>query len=118
VAEPRTIHSYAEFWLHYLREHSSRRTRLAHYAGTSLALGAAIVFAFTGDWVWLLAMPVLGYGCAWVGHGLIEHNTPATFTYPMWSLLSDLRMFFLAIAGRLEPHLCAANEDRAKAASF
>jgi hypothetical protein len=108
VAEQRVIHSYSEFWLHYLREHSSRRTRLAHYAGTSLALGAAIVFAVTGHWVWLLAMPILGYGCAWVGHGLIEHNTPATFTYPMWSLLSDLRMFFLAVTGRLGPHLRAA----------
>ena len=111
MAEPRTIHSYAEFWLHYLREHSSRRTRLAHYAGTSLALGAAMVFAFTGHWAWLLAMPVLGYGCAWVGHGLIERNWPATFTYPLWSLVSDVRMFCLAVAGRLEPHLRAANAD-------
>ena len=109
VAERRSIHSYAEFWPFYLREHSSARTRLAHYAGTSLALAAAILFAVTGQWAYLIAMPLFGYGCAWVGHGLIERNWPATFTYPLWSLASDIRMFFLAIAGRLEPHLRAAN---------
>ena len=110
VAERRPIHSYAEFWTYYLREHSSPRTRLAHYAGTSLALFAAILFAVTGHWTWLIAMPLFGYGCAWVGHGLIERNWPATFAYPWWSLVSDLRMFLLAVSGRLGPHLRAASK--------
>ena len=114
MAEAGTIHSYTEFWLHYLREHSSPHTRLAHYVGTSLALSAAILFAITGHWAWLIAMPIVGYGCAWVGHGLVERNWPATFTYPLWSLVSDMRMFFLAVAGRLEPHLRAANAHGGK----
>ena len=109
VAEASTIHNYSEFWLHYLREHSSPCTRLAHYVGTSLASGAGMLFAVTGHWAWLIAMPLLGYGCAWVGHGLIERNWPATFSNPLWSLVSDFRMFFLAVTGRLGPHLRAAN---------
>ena len=110
VAESPLIASYAEFWPHYLREHANRRTRLVHYAGTSLALGAATLFAITANGAWLLAMPVLAYGFAWVSHALIERNAPATFSYPLWSLVSDLRMFFLALAGRLGPHLSAANK--------
>ena len=104
----RTYKTFDEFWPYYLREHSGQRTRAIHYAGTALVIATAIALALTANWWWLLAMPLAGYGFAWFAHFFVEKNRPATFTYPWWSLRSDFRMFFLAVSGRLGPHLRAA----------
>ena len=104
----RIYRSFGEFWPYYLREHSRPRTRAIHYAGTALVIGFAIALLMTGNWRWAVAMPLAGYGFAWGSHMLVERNRPDTFTYPLWSLASDFRMFFLAVAGRLGPHLAAA----------
>ena len=49
---------------------------------------------------WLLGMPLIGYGFAWVGHFFFEKNKPATFKYPLWSLMGDWRMFFETVTGK------------------
>ena len=97
--------NYNEFWPRYLAEHSRPATRALHYLGTGLGLvllGAAVFF---GDWRLLPAALVVGYGFAWIGHAFVERNRPATFTHPWWSFLSDFRMFFLWLTGRLAAEL-------------
>ncbi|MEM9178664.1 MAG: DUF962 domain-containing protein [Pseudomonadota bacterium] len=97
--------TYTEFWPYYLQEHAKPQTRHFHYVGTALVIVIAGFALVTQRWLWLLAMPVAGYFFAWVSHAFVECNKPATFTHPFWSLISDFRMFFLWISGRLGPEL-------------
>lgn len=101
------ITTYADFWPFYLREHAKPETRALHYVGTAMTFGFAAVAIMLGGWWWAL-VPLAGYGMAWPAHFAVEKNRPATFTYPLWSLVSDYRMFFLWISGRLPAHLAAA----------
>ena len=102
------ITSYADFWPYYLWEHSSATNRLMHFAGTTTAFVLLGYIIATQSWAWLPLVLLAGYGPAWIGHFKIEHNRPATFKYPLWSLVSDFRMWGLMITGRLGPHLAHA----------
>ena len=93
--------SYREFWPIYLREHSRPATRGLHYLGTGLGLALLAAAAVTADWRLLPATLVAGYAFAWIGHALVERNRPATFSHPLWSFVSDFRMFGLWASGRL-----------------
>jgi hypothetical protein len=97
--------SYSEFWAFYLREHGKPETRALHYAGSIASIVALIWAIVTQNWWWLIAVAVLGYAPAWIGHFFIEKNKPATFEAPVWSLISDYRMTGLFLTGRLAAEL-------------
>ena len=103
--------TYAEFWPYYLREHSKPATRAWHYFGTALALGVLAYAVATQSWWLILAAVVSGYFFAWVSHGMIERNKPATFSYPLWSLYSDFRMFACFLTGRMGRELQKAGVE-------
>ena len=88
----RSISTFSEFWPYYLGEHRNPLCRILHFVGTATFIGIAVWVIGTRDpgdlWMVLLA-PIPAYGLAWTGHFLIEKNRPATFTYPLWSLLAD-----------------------------
>lgn len=95
------IKTYKEFYSFYLSEHKNKTSRQLHFIGTLLAF--VLIFLalfFQKSYLWFL-IPVMGYGFAWVGHYFFEKNKPATFKYPLWSLLSDFRLFFDILFGRL-----------------
>jgi hypothetical protein len=104
MTEPR-IQTFAEFWPYYLREHSNATCRRLHYGGTGATIALAVTALATGNPQLFWALPFVGYGPAWIGHFVFEKNRPATFRYPLWSLLSDFRMFGAAITGRIGDEL-------------
>lgn len=93
--------TFTEFYPYYLSEHQNRTCRLLHVIGSLLVLVelTLLLAGVWAGWAWL-ALPLTGYGFAWVGHFFFEHNRPATFTYPLWSLMGDWVMFFEVITGK------------------
>jgi len=99
------IQTFQQFWPYYLGEHRRSGTRILHLSGTTLAVCLGLTAVATGRWWFLLAGFLAGYAFAWVGHFFVEHNRPATFRHPLWSLAADFKMWALALTGRLPAEL-------------
>ncbi|WP_299943642.1 DUF962 domain-containing protein [uncultured Microbulbifer sp.] len=99
--ETETFKSFRDFYPFYLQEHRNLTCRRLHFVGTGLVITCVIVAAVTFNLLWLAATPIAGYGFAWAGHFFFEHNRPATFKYPLYSLLGDFVMFRDMLLGRI-----------------
>ncbi len=98
----RAFQNYEAFWAFYVGEHRLPLTRRLHFAGTSGAI-LCVAAAILSGYFWLLVfVPVIAYGLAWAGHFWVEKNTPATFRYPLRSLIADFLMYALMLAGRMD----------------
>lgn len=89
----------SQFYEHYLAEHARPVTRLIHCVGSLLFL---ICVGLSGFWwpAFFLGVGV-AYGLAWLSHFLIERNQPTTFKSPLLSFLSDFRMLYELVMGRI-----------------
>ncbi len=93
--------TFEEFYPFYLREHANSTCRRLHFAGSSIVLLLLATAMVTGELALLWLLPVVGYGFAWAGHFFFEHNRPATFKYPLFSLMGDWVMFRDMLTGRV-----------------
>jgi hypothetical protein len=94
------IKTFADFWPYYVRAHSKQITRLLHAIGSILALACIAAGIFVSPW-FFLAAPVIGYSFAWYSHFFVEHNKPATFGHPFFSLAADYVMLWKIVTGRM-----------------
>jgi hypothetical protein len=94
--------SFAQFYPFYLSEHANRTCRRLHFAGSLCVLALLAAALVSGRALWLLAMPVAGYGFAWIGHFAFEKNRPASFSHPLYSFMGDWVMFYQLLSGRLK----------------
>jgi hypothetical protein len=84
-----------------VQEHSRPATRLLHFIGTSLGPILLVWFIWRGTWYYFPLCFVVGYAFAWFAHFVVEKNKPATFKYPLWSFISDYKMMWFMLTGRM-----------------
>jgi hypothetical protein len=94
--------SFTTFYPFYLKEHSHPTSRRLHFFGSLGALWCLVQLAITGQAIWLVAGLVFGYAMAWIGHFFFEKNRPATFKYPIYSLMGDWVMFKDILIGKIK----------------
>ena len=92
--------SLKEFYPYYLSEHQNPTCRKLHFIGTGLLFFIVIISLLTEQYIYLISIPLVGYGFAWIGHFFFEKNKPATFQYPLFSLVSDFKLFFDLLRGK------------------
>ncbi|MCF6318037.1 MAG: DUF962 domain-containing protein [Proteobacteria bacterium] len=94
--------TFKEFYPFYLSQHTNKTCRLLHVIGSSVIVLLIIYVFATKRHSLLLLVPVIGYGFAWVGHFVFEKNIPATFTYPVYSLMGDWVMWWQVLTGKIK----------------
>jgi len=95
------IKTLKEFYPYYLSEHENRTCRRLHFVGTTCVLTGLVSAIILHEPKFLIPLPVLGYGPAWIGHFFFEKNRPATFKYPLFSLVSDFIMYRDILIGKI-----------------
>ncbi len=95
------IQAFEEFWPFYVSQHRKHGTRVMHFLGTTVGLLFLAGAIATGRPLFLLWGLVAAYGLAWAGHFFIEKNRPATFQYPFFSFLGDMKMYGFMWRGKM-----------------
>jgi hypothetical protein len=93
--------TFDEFYPFYLSQHSNIFCRLFHFIGTSVGISCFILSLFTAQPLLILGGIILGYIFSWIGHLFFEKNKPATFHYPIYSLMGDFKMFREMLFGKI-----------------
>jgi len=99
--ETKRFADFREFYPYYLSEHANLTCRRLHFIGTSLVIGVVVAAILRGNPMWLLWIPLAGYGFAWIGHFFFEKNKPATFKYPFYSFAGDWAMYWVILRGKI-----------------
>ena len=105
MKEQARITTYREFWPFYLRQHAHPETRYWHIVGTGAGTALLVAAIISFSPALLFGAILAGYGPAWAAHFFLEKNRPATFRYPVWSLISDYRMAIAWLNGELAGEL-------------
>lgn len=95
------IDTFSEFWPRYLQAHASPVSRALHFAGILLSVLTAAALLSCGMVFFLALAIVPAQVGAWLGHKLSPRRDTVSDEHPDWAAFADVKMFVLAVTGRL-----------------
>ncbi len=108
------VRTFNEYWTHYLSAHSNGTSRALHFGGLVLSAASAVWLIAHGLIFFLVLAAVPAMIGAWLGHRLSprkEHVLDDIVDeHPEWAVRADLKMFALAITGRLGSELARVRD--------
>ncbi len=111
-SELSTPQNFKEFWSFYVGEHINPLTRFIHVLGTTVALILLAATFLSKVWWGLLLAPTVAYAAAWFSHFVVEKNRPATFRYPLWSLMADFVMLYKSYNNTMDAEVERVKKER------
>lgn len=94
--------SFDEFWFAYLRAHSNPKVAGFHVFGTALSVVAFAVLAGCGMVFFAAFALVPAQLFAAIGHWLVAEPDDVSPHRPDWAAVANLRLLWLALAGKLD----------------
>lgn len=86
----------------YLPLHQNKWTKRFHFVGVLTTFLVLFYSLLSGHLLLLLTLPFIPYVFAWPSHYFFEKNKPAAFKNPWMAKLSDIRMFFDILRGKIK----------------
>ena len=102
-----------DYYEYYLSLHQNNKCRRLHFIGQLVTIFFTIVVLLNKYWLLIPLIPFVIYPFAWSGHyffvlgfALVPYlkykNEPAAFHHPIKAKISDWRMFFDILRGKIK----------------
>jgi len=101
ASDPPRYQRFADFYPVYLAEHADRTSRRLHFIGSSLALPLPCGISRDAQPAVAVRGPRVRLRLRLGRPFLFEHNRPATFRQPLFSLMGDWKMYWQTLPGRI-----------------
>ena len=95
------ITTYREYWTYHVGQHEKAGNRVLHYLGSASAVTLLALVPVLQEW-WPIPLAVASaFGPGMIGHVAFERSPREDQHYPLWAIVSDLRMLGLFLVGRV-----------------
>ncbi len=95
------VHSFEDFWPHYVRLHTRPETHVLHAVATLSCLGLLAAAAITRQPVLAVVAPLVDFAIAQVSHRIFEENVTTPWKNQLWHSRAELRMLRLVLTRRM-----------------
>ena len=104
------VHTFEDFWPHYVRLHTRPETHALHAVATLSCLGLLGAAAVTRQPVLAVMAPLVNFAFAQASHRIFEENVTTPWKNQLWHTRAELRMLRLVLTGRMRAEVAQVTE--------